>query len=199
MSAGFREYIVRNAKAAFGIKRANTDTSEWPVLSVPHLLRLKELNIEYLEEYPGGQYFITPDLVCQHAPPGTKMDMRASVIHGHHPQYAVSSHTVHYMEGPKTYYTFCIPGLMRLDDTLDRTRLVRTQVPSDRTRVSWCQGIGGVFVDRASGLFTVEVYPITNGRTIYSGRVYTKADAFELSNSDFKARWAELGHKTKKK
>ena len=125
------------------------------------------------------------------------MDMRASVIHGHHPQYAVSSRTVHYMEGPQTYYTFCIPGLMRTDDTLDRTRLVRTSVPSDRTRVSWCQGVGGVFVDRSTGLFTVEVYPITAGRTIYAGRVYTKADAFELSESDFKKKWQDLGRRKK--
>ncbi|WP_218571937.1 hypothetical protein, partial [Pseudomonas sp. SZ57] len=57
--------ILRNAKAAFGLKRAN-DPESWPVLSVPNLLRLDDLGVEYVEGYPAGEKWINDNLVCIH-------------------------------------------------------------------------------------------------------------------------------------
>jgi hypothetical protein len=45
--------IVANAKWAFGIRRAGTP-ADWPVMSVPHLLRLDELGIGYVDGYPSA-------------------------------------------------------------------------------------------------------------------------------------------------
>jgi hypothetical protein len=165
------EWVSRNALAAYGIRRGGIPES-WPVMSIPHLLRLDELGIEYSAEYPGGQVWITPKLVCTHQPPDKKRDLRASVIHGHTPHYRVEGHTVHYHGGIESYHTYSIPGLMRIDEVKDKTALVRTAVPSNRTRVSWTQGVATVNVVDED-LFKVEVHPISStGVGIFQDRVY---------------------------
>jgi hypothetical protein len=48
-----QNFIEANAVAAFGLKRANMPES-WPVMSLPYLLRLDELNIQYVDAYPAA-------------------------------------------------------------------------------------------------------------------------------------------------
>ena len=84
-------FIIDNAKAAFGIKRAGS-TNEWPVLSVPFLLRLDEQNVTYLSGYPSNHYWLTPNLRFIHGytvkSKGSTAHMylndeKVSVIYGH--------------------------------------------------------------------------------------------------------------------
>jgi hypothetical protein len=48
-----QNFIEANALAAFGLKRAGLPES-WPVMSLPHLLRLDELGIKYIDAYPAA-------------------------------------------------------------------------------------------------------------------------------------------------
>jgi predicted phosphodiesterase len=84
-------YIIDNAKAAFGIKRAGA-SNEWPVLSVPFLLRLDDYEIFYLAGYPSNHFWLTPHLRFIHGhsvkSKGSTAhlylnDEKVSVIYGH--------------------------------------------------------------------------------------------------------------------
>lgn len=70
-------FILDNAKAAFGIKRANTPKS-WPVLSVPHLLWLDKHGVEYLSGYPANHFWLTPKFRFIH---GHAVKSRGSTAH----------------------------------------------------------------------------------------------------------------------
>ncbi|NKG21092.1 hypothetical protein [Paeniglutamicibacter terrestris] len=48
-----QNFVEANALAAFGLKRAGLPES-WPVMSLPYLLRLDELNIQYVDAYPAA-------------------------------------------------------------------------------------------------------------------------------------------------
>lgn len=48
-----QNFVEANALAAFGLKRADMPES-WPVMSLPFLLRLDDLDIKYIEAYPAA-------------------------------------------------------------------------------------------------------------------------------------------------
>lgn len=60
-----QNYILDNAAAAFGIKRANVP-DDWPAMSVRSLLRLDELGVEYMDGYPANRHYLTPRLRISH-------------------------------------------------------------------------------------------------------------------------------------
>lgn len=57
--------IRTNSMYAFGIRKAD-DVTGWPVFSVPYLLAFDKLNIQYIEGYPAGKYWINENLQCIH-------------------------------------------------------------------------------------------------------------------------------------
>lgn len=75
-------YILDNAKAAFGLKRAS---DRWPVLSMPHLCHFDAFDIEYLEGYPANRFVLNDGLQFIHGdrtgPPGT---VAAKYLHRTH-------------------------------------------------------------------------------------------------------------------
>ena len=48
-----QNFVEMNALAAFGLRRAELPDS-WPVMSIPYLLRLDEIGIEYVDAYPAA-------------------------------------------------------------------------------------------------------------------------------------------------
>jgi hypothetical protein len=69
-----QNFIEANAVAAFGLKRAGLPDS-WPVMSLPYLLRLDELNIEYVDAYPAATDWDNDNTRNIH---GTKANSRGS-------------------------------------------------------------------------------------------------------------------------
>ena len=62
-----RKYIEDNARAASSIHvAAKGETDLDPVFSIQNLLRFNELNIEHIDTYPIGFYWINDDLACIH-------------------------------------------------------------------------------------------------------------------------------------
>lgn len=165
-----QENILRYNRSAFGLRQAGNSPDSWPVFSLPYLLRFEELGIAHCGEYPGGEKWLTPDLVVLHQPPSKKTNFLASVIHGHSHQITTTAHPVHTREGLQTYYHYDLGCLCGTGKNPDTRSLQGTLVPSDRPRTNWSQGVGVVTID---GMYhRVEQVEIRGGRAIYGGKVY---------------------------
>ena len=163
------KFLLEHNKKALRIRRA-ADTSDWPVFSMPYLLRYEELGIHMPGHYPGGEYYITPDLVATHAPPGAH-EFAASVIHGHTHKISRTPRVQHSYEGRLTRYTYDVGCLCQLGTTDDPKRLMRTRVPSDRARTNWQNGIAVINIVEGFG-HEVEQIEIKNGKALYRGDLY---------------------------
>ena len=96
--------IIKNSIHAYGIKKANEPTTE-SVMSVPFLLGLEALQVEWIGNYPQGEYWINDNLVCEHgykvgAKSGQSVmkyldDARCSVMFGHTHRMESAHKTVH--------------------------------------------------------------------------------------------------------
>lgn len=101
------KFIMVNAGAAWGLRRANLD--ELPVMSLPYLLRLDEIGVEYIEAYPAGTKWLTKTLRAVHgnkarsngstAAAYTNADPHISTIFGHAHRLEIQSKTVFDREG----------------------------------------------------------------------------------------------------
>jgi predicted phosphodiesterase len=52
-----QNYIEANSLAAFGIKQVNAMPEDWPVMSLPHLMRLSDLDVQYIDAYPNAMHW----------------------------------------------------------------------------------------------------------------------------------------------
>lgn len=101
------KFIQTNSASAYGLKRANAN--ELPVMSIPYLLRLDEIGVEYIDAYPAGAYWLTKTLRAIHgnkarsngstAAAYTNADPHISTIFGHAHRLELQSKTVFDREG----------------------------------------------------------------------------------------------------
>lgn len=173
--------ILRNAKAAFGLKRANEPES-WPVLSVPNLLRLDDLGVEYVEGYPAGEKWINDNLVCIH---GHKVnstgstasrvigDERVSVIFGHVHRIETTYKTRRVRDGGKSSFAHTPGCLARIDGAVPSTKgstdCMGRAVP---TVEDWQQGVTVVRFQEGNGRFSLQSVPIFDGWAAWGDREY---------------------------
>src|SRR5690606_32030325 len=85
--------VTRNTMAAVRLRRAGDPPESWPVLSVPFLLRLDDLDVTWVGAYPAGRQRIaggTDEQAPLFAVHGEKLDLRKvaeaerqSYIQGH--------------------------------------------------------------------------------------------------------------------
>lgn len=169
-----REYVVTNAKASYGIRPAQlADELEPPDAgnTIPWALRFKKLGIEYVGEYPGGEFWITPRLVVRHDPKA-KDAYDASVIAGHSHHIKRETFTRRTPSGPVHHTLYEIGCLCSLENYGDKNSLMATRVPSNRAFTKdWAHGFAVVYVDE-DGTFTVDQVEINNGKAIYRGKAY---------------------------
>lgn len=71
--------VKNNNANLFNIKPANMPES-WGVVTVPFLLRLKELEVEWVGAYPGGRYWLNDRLACLHGDTARQLGRTASAI-----------------------------------------------------------------------------------------------------------------------
>jgi hypothetical protein len=175
---GYRpeKFILEHNLEAVGVKRAHAQPEEWPVFSEPYLLRYDELGIEFSGQYPGGAYFLLPDLGLIHAPPKI-LEYRATMIHGHTHKRTLTPAVQHGHEGQRfTHYLVDVGCMCQLGATSNLRRLMITRVPSDRGRTNWQQGIAVVEIIDAHGSrpakHAIEQVEIDGGEAIFRGQVY---------------------------
>lgn len=171
--------ITNNALAAFGIKRGYTAPDDWPVLSVPYLLRLDDLDIEYVGGYPAGIFWINQRLACIH---GHRVvsngstaarvvdDERVSVIFGHVHRVEMAHRTRRTFDGPRFSVAVSAGCLARIDGAVPSTKgstdVFGRAVP---TVENWTQGVVVVTYREGDAEFSIEPVPIFEGRVMFRG------------------------------
>jgi UDP-2,3-diacylglucosamine pyrophosphatase LpxH len=175
-----QNFIEANALAAFGLKRANMPES-WPVMSLPSLLRLDELNIRYVDAYPAATDWDNDTTRNIH---GTKANSKGSTtaqyVHqiphlntwaGHTHRAEVTYHSVIGPRGEAIESYSANPGcLCRVDGAVPS---VNGAIGADGGAVkvveNWQQGFGlAYYTDTESW---PAVYRIRDGRAILDGVV----------------------------
>ena len=161
--------IVQNTIQAYGIKPANEPKSA-PILSVPYLLGLDKLDVQYVGNYPHGEFYINNNLVCIHgikvgAQSGQSVmkllnSPRISIIQGHVHRLEMAHKTVWTHGKPKIYQAISCGTLCRIDGI----------VPGGGTRYNWQQGIGVIeYTDEDFQIDTIGIY---EGKSIFRGKSY---------------------------
>lgn len=173
--------IMVNSIAAFGLHRAEKPDN-WPVLSIPFLLRLDELGVTFVDGYPGGEFWINDNLRCIH---GVKVrsnastadavvkEERVSSIFGHIHRIEMQYKTVNTRHGFKTRLAFSPGTLARIDGAVPSTNGgVDSWGKPVKRYENWQQGVGVVYYEDGEGDFHVHGVHIHNGRAMYGGKLY---------------------------
>jgi len=176
-----QNFVEANALAAFGLKQAQKPDT-WPVMSLPFLLRLDELNVTYIDSYPAGKHWVTDNLRAIH---GNKVrsngstaaaytnDMpHISTVFGHTHRLEIQSKTTWDRMG-KIRSMAISPGcLCRVDGAVPS---VNGSINADGRPAqefeNWQQGVA-VIKYKDSGEFFVDLVQIDNGRTVYQGQEF---------------------------
>lgn len=170
--------IAKNAIAAYELRSVkNLDGP--PVLSVPYLLALDNLHIQYLNDYPNDSVWINDNLCCEHgdiARSGSGdsvkailSDVRCSKIVGHIHRIESACKTTHSRRGAISYKVISPGTIARIDGV----------VPAKKKRQNWQQGFAVVEHELGNGLFHDDTVNIYGGRAVYGGRLYVGVDRTE--------------------
>lgn len=163
-----RDMVIRHIPQAYGLKPVGTslDFSAW---SVPQLLGLDAMSIQWVGGYPDGLVWITDDLVAMHgaALSADKVvsDMDVSVIFGHIHRHDVSSRTVYDKNGARVITAYSPGFLGRLDGV----------VPGVKGRQRWSQGFA-VVTHLPGFSANIQHVAITNGCAIFDGALVQGTD-----------------------
>jgi hypothetical protein len=178
-----QKHVTANAMAAFGLRQACGD---WPVLSVPHLLRLDELGVEYVGGYPAGEYWVSDRLRAIHgvivrnggstarAVAGAES---VSTLFGHIHRIETGYATVRTRAGGQTRVAHSPGCLCRIDGAVPSTKGSTTL--DERPVQSWENWQQGLTVvsyrdgDEPFSLESVFIDTVSGHRAAYGGRVYT--------------------------
>lgn len=173
--------IIDNASAAFGIRRANAP-DEWPAMSVPYLLRLDELGVEYVPGYPVGATYINDNLAAihgrKHRSNGSTAslvagDERVSVIFGHVHRIETTFRTRNARAVPKFSVAHTPGCLCRIDGAVPGA--VAGLDPHGtpvRHWQNWQQGVSVVRFEEGNGRFYIESVPIFEGWAMHRGHQF---------------------------
>lgn len=174
------KFVAANAMAAHGLKRANTPES-WPVMSIPYLLRLDDVNAEYIDAYPAGMWWVNDNLRAIHgdkvrsngstASAYTNQLPHISTIFGHTHRTEIQSKTVLANRGDKIKSMSINPGCMcRVDGEVPSVK-GSTGVDGKAVRnvEDWQQGLV-VIRYKESGEFFANLVQIDNGVTVYNNQ-----------------------------
>lgn len=176
-----QKFVQANALSAFGLKQANIPDS-WPVMSLPFLLRLDDLDIEYMDGWPAASWWINEKLRAIH---GDKVrsngstaaaytnDMpHISTVFGHIHRQEIQSKTTFDRQG-KIKVMAISPGcLCRVDGAVPS---VKGAIGIDGKPITyyenWQQGIA-VVTYKPEGSFHVELVHIDDGKTMFRGQEF---------------------------
>ncbi len=176
------DYVIQNAAAAFGLKRAVDPPSAWPVLSVPNLLGLDALGIMYGEAYPAGEYKLRDDIRVIHGHTVSSQGSSAATIAKKNPVSTIFGH-VHRIEVHSQQWNLgseirdCItltPGCLCATD--GAVPSASSAINEDGSYVvsneNWNQGAAFLTFDADSGPISAEIAHIKNGETFFRGTRY---------------------------
>jgi len=174
-------FIETNALAAFGLKQASLPGS-WPVMSLPHLLRLEEIGVEYVDAYPAATEWDNGTVRNIH---GTRSNSSGSTMaqysselphistwagHTHRAEIVYRTTIGAYGERVDSYSAN--PGVLcRIDGTVPGVHSGQ-HIDGSSARIveNWQQGIGFNYFTPSESI--PHVYRIINGKCLIDGSIY---------------------------
>lgn len=169
-------YVETNALAAFGLRKAGLP-SDWPVMSLPNLLRLEELNVKYMDAYPTAATWDNDQVRNMH---GTKANSRGSTTAqysqelphisqwvGHTHRAEITYRTVMGPRGDAIETYVANPGcLCKTDGTVPSVHgAIHADGSSARVVENWQAGWGANYYNETDSW--PFVYRIKDGRTMW--------------------------------
>jgi transcription elongation factor Elf1 len=158
-------YLIDNMMFAYQLKEFNSDRE---IFSLPHMIGLDQFNIEFISEYPGGEYWINDELRTLH---GNVINLKkelevskTSFIMGHIHKILKETRTVFDRYGRNAIMGTSIGCLCKIDGT----------VPAYTKNVNWQQGIAYVESDKKH--FNFHHIYINDGKSIFKGQIYQGQD-----------------------
>lgn len=176
-------YLINNAKAAYGLRRARKTPNDWPELSVPSLLCFDELGIDYIDGYPATWRYLNDNLATTHGFGKSGADLTrwyaynevVSVVHGHS-HHSATNYNTRSTKTSKLDIVAHSPGtLARVDGWVPgygrhHGRKVKTGLPQ-RSWEDWQQGVTlAHFTD--DGHFDLDPIRISDGVARYQGQQF---------------------------
>jgi len=168
--------IINHLLPAYGIRKAN-NIDGLAVMSVPYLLGLPELNINYIGNYPESEHWINDKVVIRHGNVVRKgsgstasaisKEATYTEIFGHIHRFEWAVRTEH-RNGKTNYIQAFSPGcLCKIDGT----------VPAKTARPNWQQGFAILHYNDEDCF--IDPVMIKDGKAFYQGRVYEGQDYTE--------------------
>lgn len=165
-----REYVQKNARAAFHLRPAMQTPADWPAFSIPWALAFDRLKVKYMGEWPGGETYLTQGLRVRHDLE-KKSDLFVSTIYGHLHKLNHVRKTVSTREGRKTVSSICAGALCKVGTQARKLALKRTVVPSNSGYTDWQQGF--VIVETDGRTYEVSLISIEDGQAQFRGKRYS--------------------------
>ena len=157
-------------------------------LSVPRLLALDSLDIEYIDGYPGGEHWIWGKVRAYHGTVARKgggasvaaviRDANSHVLFGHIHRTELCAKTQTDSEGHNIIYAMSPGTIARIDGV----------VPGSTRRADWQQGLGVVYMS-PEGQVQMNLIPITDGMCVLDGAMLHGEDRVDEIRTATDYRW----------
>ena len=162
--------IVTHMAAAYHLRPAN-EKIRIPVMSIPHLLNLDALDIEWVGGYPDGTVWLNDGIRCVHGDKARSVaggsakaileSSEVSVVFGHIHRTEVVTRTRHTREGASVIMAMC-PGCgCRLDGS----------VPGNTLSQNWSQGLAKIYYDNST-YNSMSLIDVQYGTIVHDGKLY---------------------------
>ena len=163
------EAMLNHLPAAYGLQGAGEYVMDAPeLLSLPHLLGLDSLGIEYIGGYPDAAVWLNERVALEHGDNSRLQVGDYVTICGHYHRREWVSKTRWGATGPVAAESFC-PGMLgRLD-----------RLPGKKQRQNWQQGFALVDYDPTGTAYQITPVPIEDGRAIWNGQLFEGRDCVE--------------------
>lgn len=177
--------ITKNAMAALRLKPAGKPPETWPVLSIPNLLSLDDIGVNYVGAYPAGRHKVTAGndehspLIAVH---GEKLDLvkvaraeRQSFIQGHTHHQGLTRVTYEIDGRPWLVWAMSPGCLCRTDGVVPSTKSGEDAHGRPVVRwEDWHQGVA-LITEYDDGAWSPQIIDIHRGRALYGGKIYEAA------------------------
>lgn len=165
--------IVEHLKEAYDLRPAD-ELALPPAMSIPRLLALHRLGIQYSKAYPNGEFWLAPHFLCKHGDvarggvgataKAVLADHDVSVMYGHIHRIEMLMRTKFNGNRTTTIGAYSPGCLCRIDGI----------VPGRKARQNWQQGLAVVSLAGESA--HVQLIEIKDGRTIFGNQLVQGED-----------------------
>lgn len=178
--------ILKNTIAAHGLRRAN-QVDGWPVLSVPYLTAMDDLDVKYIDGYPASRYWINERLQVRHGniskggnastAKAVNNDERVSTIFGHVHRIESSYKTHNVYEGGRSNFAHTPGCLCRIDGHVPSVKgSYDTNGEPIKNYENWQHGLAFVSYKDGDSPFNLEqiyINTFDSYNTMFRGKVYS--------------------------